>query len=148
MLEVLPEREGIRRTGLHAKTAEGAHREMINMLIDHPYLFSVGPFDTLGDNFDGAVRAVGLADPAPGAAMLVVRVVRHDHLPLKPLEHFQFFPVLRVLLCYDGSGAEKIFSGNGHARQEGFHPVEYIREIFEEAVHRLKNANPLVLQMP
>ena len=111
---------------------------MVNVFIDDPDLFSFGRINLCRNDFDGAIGTVGLTDPASCAAMLVVRIMRHDDLTFEPVVHFQCFPVLRVLLGNDLPGAEKIFPGNGHPCEQGFHSGKDICEIVKEAVHSLK----------
>jgi hypothetical protein len=135
MFEFLSESQCIRGTGLYAKAAETAHRKMIDVLINDPYFFSIRAIDPYGDDLDRTVGTVGLADPTPGAAMLVVIVMRHDHFTLKPVVHLKGFPVLGILLRYNLSGAEKVLAGDGHPYQEGFHAVVDLSKIFKKVVH-------------
>ena len=148
MLELLPESQRIAGTGLDAEAAKGAHRKMVDVLVDDPLFFPFGRFDPFRNDLDGSVGAVRLANPATGAAVLVVCVVRHDDLSLEPVEHLKFSSVFRILLGDDLPGAEKIFPGHGHPGKQGLHAMKYVSKIFEETVHSFKNANPLILQMP
>jgi hypothetical protein len=148
MFELLPECQRIARAGLDAKAAEGAHGKMIDVPIDDAKLFPFGRFDPFRDNLDRTVGTVGFTDPATGAAMLVVWIVRHDDLSLEPVEHPELPAVLRILLGDDLPGIEKIFPGYGHPNKQGFHAMKDIGKIFEETVHSFRNANPLILRMP
>jgi len=76
---------------------------------------------------------------------MVVFVVRHDHFALEPVIHLSVFPVLRVLLCHNLSGTEKIFPGHGHPGEQGFHTGKDICEILKKLFIVLKIANPLIL---
>ena len=61
----------------------------------------------------------------------------HDDLPLEPIEHFQCFPVFRVLFGNDSPWTEEVLPGDRHPYQEGPNTGEDFREIFEETVHSL-----------
>ena len=105
------------------------------MFVDDAFLFTVGHVDLRLDDLDGSVRAGRFTYPASGAAVFVVLIVRHDHLALEPVVHFQGLPVFRVLLGHDLPGAEEVSSGYLHPRQERFNRVKDICKVFENAVH-------------
>ena len=90
---------------------------MVNVLIDDADLFAIRSIDPVGNDLDGTIGTVQLTDPATGAAMMVVLIMRHDHFPFEPLGHLQCFSVLRILLRNDLPGAEEIFSGDTHTRE-------------------------------
>jgi hypothetical protein len=112
------------------------------MPVDDPLFLSVGLIDAVGCHFDRAVRTIGFADPATGATMLVAFIMWHDDFPFEPFEHHELFPVLGVLLCDNGPGTEKVFSGNGHPDQQGPNSPEDVCKVFEKTVHTVKNASP------
>ena len=88
---------------------------MVDMLVDDPDFFAVGTFDPVRNDLYRSVRTVGFANPAAGAAMLVIFVVRHDHFTFEPLLHDQLFAVLGVLLRDDLPRTEKVPSGYRHS---------------------------------
>ena len=85
---------------------------MVNMLIDnsHGFTFFVG--SRIGDDLDGTVRAIQLADSTTVAGMKVIFIVFKDQLAFKPVEHFQFLAIFRILLCYNLFRMYKVVSGN------------------------------------
>ena len=135
MFKLLAPGDGIGGTGFDAQTAEGTHRQVINVFVDDAFLLAVGHVDPGLDDLDGTVRAGCFTNTATGAAMFVVLVVRHDHFAFEPVVHFQGLPVFRVLLGYDFPGAEEVSPGYFHPRQERFHSMEDISEVFEKAAH-------------
>jgi len=138
MFELLPPCQGVGGAGLDAKSAEGAHRQVVDVLVDDADLFAL-LFDPFRDHFDGAVRAIVVTDTAPGAAMLVLLVMRHNDLALEPVEHYQFLPVLRILLRYDLPRAEEVSSRDAHPDQQRSDAAEHVGEVFYETAHsRLK----------
>ena len=112
MLELLSPGKGIGRTGFDAQAAKSAHAQVVDVPADDAFLFAVGQFNLILDDFDGTVGAVGFTDGAAGAAMLVLIVMGHDHFALVTVEHLKGFPVFRILLCNDLSGAEEVTGGN------------------------------------
>jgi len=126
MLKGLVPVKGFRRARLDAKATERAHRQVINVFVDDPFLLPVGEFDPGRDHFDRSVRAIGFTNPAAGAPVLVVLVVGHDDLSLETVKHLQFLPVLGILLSDDLPGAEKVSSGHRHADEQGFDSPEDI----------------------
>ena len=85
---------------------------MVDMPADDAFLFAVGHFDFILDDFDGTVGAVGLTDSAAGAPVLVLIVMGHDHFTLVTVEHLKGFPVFGILLCNDLPGAEEVTGGD------------------------------------
>jgi hypothetical protein len=90
---------------------------MVNVFINDADFFPLRCFDPVGNDLNGTVGAVQLANPATGTAMLVIFIMRHDHFPFEPLRHFECFPVFRVLLRNDLPWTEEIFSGDTHTRK-------------------------------
>ena len=80
---------------------------MINVLVDDAFLFAIGHVDLVLNDLDRAVWTSGFTNPATGATVFVVIVVRHDHFALEPVIHFQRFPVFRILLGHDLRRAEE-----------------------------------------
>lgn len=123
MFEFLTEGKGIRRAVLDAQSAESAHPQVINMLVNDAFRFPILA-DFLGcDDLDRTIWTVVFTDPATVAAMLVVLVVNHYDLAPEALEHLEILPVLGILLCYDLPGTEKILACYGHPCRKGFHTV-------------------------
>ena len=135
MFELLAPGQCIRRACFDAQSAEGAHPQVVNMLVDDALLFAVGHVDLRLDDLNGTIRARRFTNPASGATVFIVVIVRHDHLSLKPVIHFQGLPVFRVLLGYDRPGAEEVSPGYFHPRKERFNSAEDICKVFEKAVH-------------
>ena len=108
MFKLLSPGKGIGRTGFDAQAAKSAHAQVVDVPADDAFLFTVGHFNLVLDDFDGTVGAVGFTDGAAGAAMLVLIVMGHDHFALVTVEHFKGFPVFGILLCDDFPGAEEV----------------------------------------
>ena len=118
MLEFLAESQCIGRACFHAKSAECAHRQVIDVLVNDPYLLPFGTIHADGDDLDGTIRTVGFTDAATGTAMLVVGIMGHDDLPFEPFFHFELFPVLGILLGYNLSWMDEIIAGYHEAFPE------------------------------
>ena len=135
MLELLSESQGTRRACLHAQSAESTHPQVINVLVDNAFRFSVFAGDPGRNDLYRSVGAVVFTYPAAGAAMQVMLIMGHDHFAFESFRHCQLFPVLRILLCDDLPGTEEIPACDRHSCQQGFHPVGNICKILKEAVH-------------
>ena len=92
------ELDGLLRAHFHAELAEHAAAEVVAVFYQYFFLFAGFVRDEFGGDFDGAVRAVHLADAAGDAFVVVVFVVRHYQFTAESVEHFQRGPVFRVLL--------------------------------------------------
>ena len=108
---------------------------MVDVFVDDPLLFAIGHVNFCLNDLDGSVGAVVFTDRATGASVFIVFVMRHDYFTLEAVEHLQCLPVFRILLGHDLSGTEKISRGYAHPLQERRYGAEYIRKVFEKAVH-------------
>ena len=105
------------------------------MPVDDAFLLAIGHVDLRLDDLYRSIGTCCFTYPAPGATVFIVVIVRHDHLSLEPVVHFQGLPVFRVLLGYDRPGAEEVSPGYFHPRKERFNSAEDICKVFEKAVH-------------
>lgn len=93
---------------------------MINMFIDYALRFAILIWNGIGNDFDGTVRAVQLANATTVTMMEVVFVVFQDDFAFEPVEHSQLFTVFRILLSYNLFRMYKVVSRNHEPFPEGF----------------------------
>lgn len=99
---------------------------MIDMFINYPDFLAFRCHFLAGKNLNGTIGAVHLAYAATGATVLVIIIVRHDHLPFITVKHNQVISVLRIFLGDNFTGTNKIPSGDPHSGPKRFNAEEYI----------------------
>ena len=135
MLKFLSEGQCLRGTGLDTQAAEGAHSEMINVLIYNSLFLSFLVYYGSRDDLNGTVGTVDLTDTAACAFMLVVFIMRHYNLTFEHVKHLQLLAVVRILLGPGSSGLEEIFACDTHSLQKGDKPVNNALYISDKTFH-------------
>jgi hypothetical protein len=92
---------------------------MINMLIYNAYGFAFFIGGRIGNDLDGTIGAIQLADAASVTRMEVILIMFQDQFALEPVEHFQFLTIFRILLSYNLFRMYKVVSGNHKSFPEG-----------------------------
>lgn len=141
VFELLPESQRTGGAGFHAEAAEGAHFQVIDVLVEDPFHFPFGIGYPVGKHLDGAIRAVHFTDTAAGTMVVVIGIVGHDDLPFVAVGHSQGIPVFRILVGDDFAGRDEILAGDAHASPQGGNGMVDIFEIVQDAVHKLNLKN-------
>ena len=89
------------------------------MFVDNAYGFAFFVGNRIGNDLDGTVGAIQLADGASVTGMEVILIMFQDQFTLEPVEHFQFLAVVRILLSHDLSRMHKVVPGNHKSFPEG-----------------------------
>ena len=112
--ERLAHADGSERTGLDAKPALGAAREVVDIAAE--YLLAR---DVLGrKHVNRGVRAGAFAHAAGGAVVVSVGVFDHFEAAAITFVHLERLPVFRILLGHDASGVKEILERNGQAANQ------------------------------
>ena len=100
MLEILVERDGIVRTSIHAQLAEHTSSQVIFIFCQDFLLLTVLCLNRFAGHFDCIVRTSHLTQSAGYTAVFVILIVGHCQCTTEPVEHFQLFPVFRILFSH------------------------------------------------
>ena len=92
---------------------------MVNMFVDDAYGLAFLVRNRVGDDFQGTVGAVQLANAASVTGMEIILIMFEDQLALEPVEHFQFLAVFRILLGNNLPRMYEVVPGNHESFPEG-----------------------------
>ena len=100
VFEVLVERDGVVWTSVDTQLAEHTSSEVIFIFRQDFLLLAVFSLDRFAGYGDCIIRTSHLTQSAGYTAVFVILIVGHCQCTAEPVEHFQLFPVFRILFGY------------------------------------------------
>lgn len=102
------------------------------MLVNNSFLLAIFGQYRFGNNFDGPVGTIELANSATGAGMLIVFIMGHDQLTAETLRQYEFFTILGILLGNVSPWSKEVLGCNFHTGQQGPDTLENLSYIGKE----------------